>query len=399
MLSRPSTLIRYLLSFSLFTLTAACGNENIEGWFAADPQLQESPAEVTPSPQPETAPSVQLPSNFPEQLPRYPDATLVESQMAAAAEGIQTLWETEDSREAVIEFYRETFTSPEWELVNEPPSDPQPRSLSLVANQDDLQVIVTIRAQEENNPTAFSLQYQWENSTAAAETEETPEIDTVKTNQKTISGLDSLNPRVAQYIRDLATLGVFEGDVESDFRPNQTVNRSKFARWLVEANNAIYEDNPGKQIRLIREASQPAFSDVPRSHPDFAVIQGLAEAGIVPSRLSGDTSATLFRPDAPLTRETLLLWKVPLDIRQGLPNASLETIQETWGFQDTAKINPKVLRSLLADYQNADRANIKRAFGFTQLFQPQKPVTRAEAAAALWYFGYQGEGITAAEVL
>ncbi|MEC4804161.1 MAG: S-layer homology domain-containing protein [Jaaginema sp. PMC 1079.18] len=393
--SRSLTLIRYLLSCSLLTLTAACGNGNIEGWFAADPQLQESPVEVTPSPQQETPSSPQLPSNFPEQLPQYPGATLIESQMAT--EGMQTLWETDDSRDAVIEFYREKFDSPEWELMTEPPSDTQPRVLSLVANQDDLQVIITVRAEDANNPTEFSLQYQWQEEAASTSTNEDSSTN-AKTPQKTVTGLDDLNPRVAQYIKDLAALGVFKGNVESNFQPLQTVNRAEFARWLVEANNAIYKDNPGKQVRLIAEASQPAFADVPASHPDFAVIQGLAEAGIVPSRLGGDSTATSFRPDAPLTRETLLLWKVPLDIRQGLPNASLETIQETWGFQDTNKINPKVLRSLLADYQNGDRANIKRAFGFTQLFQPQKSVTRAEAAAALWYFGYQGEGITAAEV-
>jgi hypothetical protein len=33
------------------------------------------------------------------------------------------------------------------------------------------------------------------------------------------------------------------------------------------------------------------------------------------------------------------------------------------------------------------------------LFQPKKPVTRAEAAAALWYFGAEGEGISAQDAL
>lgn len=397
MFSRSSVWIYRLLSASLLALVTACGN-NAEGWFAADPQLQESAPEVTLSPQTETPSpaespdSVELPSNFPDQIPRYPNAELVETQMTSAAEGMQTLWETEDSREAVEAFYREEFSTNEWEFINEPSTDTEiePRSLSLVAVQDDLEVILTLRGAD-NDPTEFSLQYKWEDTTTTTD-------DSNPSTPQTASGLDGVNEQVAQYIQDLAALGVFEGDATQDFRPNEAVERAEFARWLIEANNGIYADNPGKQIRLINDASQPAFSDVPKTHPDFAVIQGLAEAGIIPSRLSGDTAATLFRPDAPLTRETLLLWKVPLDIRQGLPNASIDTIQETWGFQDTNKIDPKVLRSLLADYQNADQANIKRAFGFTQLFQPKKPVTRAEAAAALWYFGYQGEGITAAEV-
>jgi hypothetical protein len=51
----------------------------------------------------------------------------------------------------------------------------------------------------------------------------------------------------------------------------------------------------------------------------------------------------------------------------------------------------------LADFQNSEQANIRRVFGYTTLFQPKKPVTRAEAAAALWYFGSQGEGLSAKE--
>jgi len=93
------------------------------------------------------------------------------------------------------------------------------------------------------------------------------------------------------------------------------------------------------------------------------------------------------------------MWKVPLDIRQGLPAASLDTIKQTWGFQDAGKIDPQALRAILADFQNGEQSNIRRVFGYTTLFQPKKPVTRAEAAVALWYFGTQGEGISAAEAL
>ncbi|MEY4519026.1 MAG: hypothetical protein RLZZ499_1625, partial [Cyanobacteriota bacterium] len=56
-------------------------------------------------------------------------------------------------------------------------------------------------------------------------------------------------------------------------------------------------------------------------------------------------------------------------------------------------------RALYDDFQNGDRSNVRRIFGYTTLFQPKKPVTRAEAAASLWYFGFQGDGITAKEVL
>ena len=123
-----------------------------------------------------------------------------------------------------------------------------------------------------------------------------------------------------------------------------------------------------------------------------------AVAGLIPSALSGESTVVNFRPDAPLTRETLLQWKVPLDLRRSLPNATVEAVKEAWGFQDAAKIEPKALQAVLADHANGNQANIRRAFGFTTLFQPQKPVTRAEAAAALWHFGYQGDGLSADEV-
>lgn len=183
------------------------------------------------------------------------------------------------------------------------------------------------------------------------------------------------------------------------FLPNEPVTRREFVRWLVSANNLFFQDRPSDRLRLSPTASLPAFQDVQPTDPDFAMIQGLAEAGILDSALSGEGTATLFRPDAPLTREDLLRWKVPLDIRQPLPVATVAAIEQTWGFQDAAQLDPNALQAVLADYQNGDRSNIRRAFGFTRLLQPKRPVTRAEAAAVVWYFGYQGDGRSARDLL
>lgn len=206
------------------------------------------------------------------------------------------------------------------------------------------------------------------------------------------------------YIADLAKLGALrlrssDASNNGQFQPNSVITRREYARWLVTANNLIYANQPARQIRLAVESDQPAFQDVPTSDPDFAMIQGLANAGLIPSPLSGDSTTVTFRPDAPLTREDLILWKVPADLRKALPNATIEAVQQTWGFQDTAQIDPKALRALLADFQNGDQSNIRRAFGYTTLFQPDKSVTRAEAAAVLWYFGTQGDGVSAKDVL
>lgn len=150
---------------------------------------------------------------------------------------------------------------------------------------------------------------------------------------------------------------------------------------------------------MTKKTSQTAFKDIDINDPDFGEIQGLAEAGLIPSILTSDSNNVLFRPDAALTREDLISWKVPLDLRAALPKASIETIEETWGFQDVAKIDSQAIRALFSDYQNGDRSNVRRVFGFTTLFQPKKGVTRAEAAASLWYFGYQDDGISAEELL
>lgn len=227
-----------------------------------------------------------------------------------------------------------------------------------------------------------------------------------------------VSPELREQIQDLAALGVLDINFDTNsennkstsnsgannptanqFEPAKNITRREYARWLLAAYNVMHANNPTKQIRLAATSSKPVFRDVSTTDPDFGAIQGLAEAGIIPSPLSGDSTQVLFQPNAPLTREQLILWKVPLDIRQALPAANLESVKQTWGFQDTAKINSKALRAILADFQNGDRANIRRVFGYTTLFQPKKPVTRAEAAVALWYFGTEGEGVSAQDAL
>lgn len=183
-----------------------------------------------------------------------------------------------------------------------------------------------------------------------------------------------------------------------NFQPNQIITRSDYARWLLTVNNRFYADQSDKRIRAGVSSATPAFKDVPPSHPDFEAIQGLAEAGLIPSALAGNSTAVNFRPEDPLTRKDLILWKVPLDTRQGLPTTTPEAVKERWGFQDAGKIEPLALRAVIADYQNGEFANIRRAFGYTTLFQPDKGVTQAEAAAVLWRFGSQTEGISAAQV-
>ncbi len=386
---------RFATSFLLFSLLGlnAC-SQDLQNKLAPDPQLQESPETIetaakkpTPTPTPAT-------EEFPEEIPTYPEAKRLETK--PAGKGTLTRWQSEDPSNLIASFYQEEFQKNDWEVE---PSEVADDS-TLVASKNDLEVkvsVITPTTKEEGEKgTEFLIEYQREATPLKTK-------PVVKNAPQEFFDLDKINPQLTEYIQELGKLGVFASssskNQDEQFQPNQTITRRDYANWLVTANNLLYENTPSKQIRLIENAQQPAFQDVKKSDPDFAVIQGLAEAGLIPSSLTGNTDAGLFRPDAPLTREDLVWWKVPLDTRQALPKTTLDSIQQTWGFQDASKINPQVLPALYLDFQNGEQANIRRAFGYITIFQPKKPVTRAEAAATLWYFGFQGEGTTAKEAL
>ncbi|MEO1095496.1 MAG: S-layer homology domain-containing protein [Cyanobacteria bacterium J06638_28] len=223
--------------------------------------------------------------------------------------------------------------------------------------------------------------------------------------------LEGVPAELHPYLEDLQALQVIDvatsqteatDDANTSAAPSpftQTVTRREYARWLFQVHNALYADQPGDRLRAAATGDEPAFQDVPTTDPAFSEIQGLVEAGIIPSTLTGSSTAVNFRPDAPLTRESAVLWKVPLDIRAALPNTTPQAVSETWGFQDIGKIEPLALRAVAADFQLGDFSNIRRAFGYTTLFRPAKAVSRAEAMAMLWRFGNQTEGRAASEAV
>ncbi len=223
--------------------------------------------------------------------------------------------------------------------------------------------------------------------------------------------IDKAPEEIQPYLVDLIELDLLkttpsaksaDGKIQAvpadQFRPNQVITRREYARWLLATNNRFYTDQRSRKIRAGVNSSSPIFKDVPTGDSDFGAIQGLAEAGIIPSPLTGSSTELTFRPDAPLTRKDLMLWKVPLDTRSPLPQATTAAVEQAWGFQDAAKIPARPLQAVLADYQNGDLSNIRRAFGYTTLFQPDKAATRAEGAAVLWRYGNSTEGITAEEL-
>lgn len=388
---------------------ASCSNapNSVRDAFTADPRLTGS------SPSPQASPAIVLPPKFPAEVPKYPNATLIDAQSTGEfptenSPDLATRWTSSDDRDRIFSFYRDELQKNGWKLDQQNADQGQ-----LVASRQGLKVAIGVQSAQ--NGANFSIETKTE-STSAATTKPgdsgfvgpippTPAASTPNASGTAFSDLDRAPQELRSYVKDLAQLGVLTPQTQTKsndrslFDPNKGITRRVYARWLVSANNRIYNSRPARQIRSGVETAQPAFKDVSAKDPDFPAIQGLAEAGLIPSSLSGNSGAVLFRPDAPLSREDLILWKIPVDTRQALPTTTIESVKQTWGFQDVDRIDPKALRAVYADYQNGDQANIRRAFGYTTLFQPKRPVTRAEAAAVLWYFGFQGDGISAQDAL
>ncbi len=406
------------LILSLIAILSACANSStgkaLEESFKADPILQNNPptqASPSPLPVPEPVlPVIELPKDFPSEITLYPNATLqTVSPSGENSSEVITTWQTNDPSNAVLSFYEKELKSKDWKINQNNPTE---NSDSILAEKEDLKVTVALQPNSNvGGTTAFEIRYEPITQTAAASPSPSPSPSPVATTSpsptptatsekpNTNQVPSELNP----FVEDVAKLGVFKAPNSQETGtlpdPNGKILRSQYARWLVEVNNKLYANNPSKQIRLAVPSSEPVFTDVPTSHPNFAEIQGLAEAGLIPSSLSGDNTVTKFRPDSSLTREDLIRWKVPLDTRKSLPKASVDAVKERWGFKDTSKIDVAALPAILEDYNNGDNANIRRVFGFTTLFQPKKTVTRAEAAATLWYFGSEGDGTSAKDAL
>ncbi len=448
-----------ILFIGLLTLLAGCNSSAaIESFVSPDPQLsakqvklqqaivgqsQSSQAQsVTQGNKPTdksqasnavTSQNLKLPPNFPASFPLYPQAQLQEIKSGKNAASGTLTWNTADNRQAIVNYYQKQLPANDWQIIkpfNFNPQQPVTRAIAIKNKQRvDLTLLQPSNDQKSDNQnTKLSIIYQPLQASGESSISQTlksnpqaqspsklstknpiginvPNSNYSQTTNLDFTDLDEVSDQLRQPLKSVAALGIltpYTGNSNTDvskFAPNQIITRGEYANWLLAANNRYYKDDPGKKILLATKTSEPAFPDVKVNSPNFGAIQGLAEAGLVPSRLTEDSTNLLFRPNAPLTREDLLTWKVPLDMRQALPQASIKALEESWGFQDSADINSTALRALYGDFQNGDRSNVRRIFGYTTLFQPKKPVTRAEAAVSLWYFGFQGDGITAREIL
>ena len=405
--------MRYQSTFILvmsLTFMTGCG-EGLQQRLAADSELEQTEN----SSNSELEPAMEVPDN----IPFYPNAQLVDQQIEEEDSTGTLQWVSSDRINQIIQFYEQELSGEGWE-IGSPFAEGEETKMEATSSSLELKVIVS-ESQTSEAESTIRLDYQKRPPQAAQETttETTPKEDqeqasppqpekeTEEEEPVTREGSSIFND-LAQTpeplrgkVKHLAKLGILT-PVEAgkqQFAPNEPVTRRTFARWLFEANNTFYSDRASEQIRPVSQTDTPAFTDIPPSDPDFPMIQGLAEAGLISSRLTGDDTATRFRPDQPITRQTLLLWKVPLDTRRPLPSANLKTIEDNWGFRDASAIDSEAFGAIVADLNNEENSNLRRVYGYTQLLQPQKAVTRAEAATALWSFGTEGKIITAKELL
>ncbi|KAG6524409.1 hypothetical protein ZIOFF_014318 [Zingiber officinale] len=178
--------------------------------------------------------------------------------------------------------------------------------------------------------------------------------------------------------------------IEVDAQQGDICSRREYARWLVSASNVFARSAFSKvyPAMYIENVTELAFDDVTPEDPDFPSIQGLAEAGLISSKLSKQGSVNkcddcnLFSPECPVSRQDLVSWKLALEKRQLLKVDKNKLYQST-GYIDIDKINPDAWPALLADFSAGEQGITALAFGYTRLFQPEKPVTKAQAAIAI----------------
>jgi hypothetical protein len=191
-------------------------------------------------------------------------------------------------------------------------------------------------------------------------------------------------------IKQEAQLGVFGKNISGKFNPYGTVPRAEYVHWLVVANNIYFSTQPDKQIRLAEANSDQTFVDVPKSNPDFKYIQGMANSGFLVG-----IDKNHFAPDRSLTREEMIAILISRDANSGgLPKAIPPS---AWDYSAGGSTIPvdfvdrgKVSKPYWGAFQlnnggGGDYAEdeVKRIYGNTKMFDPQKPVTRAETAVAL----------------
>ncbi|GAU21478.1 hypothetical protein TSUD_242010 [Trifolium subterraneum] len=231
-----------------------------------------------------------------------------------------------------------------------------------------------------------AVEFDESDETAAEEVTQTVKLEaTEKPGRVTIPvSVDSTQEEALSILKKLKI-------IEDDAEASELCTRREFARWLVKLNSCL-ERNPKHRIATIVSLSGfvvTAFDDINVDDPDFQYIQVLAEAGVVPSKLSSQNSSNgcgsdykegvYFLPDRFVSRQDLMEWRTPLEY--GFFSGIIDQVSiKKAGYMDVKEItSPGVYLDMLA----GDSSIVRKVFGQSKRFQPNKPSTKAQAAVAL----------------
>ncbi|XP_049365011.1 uncharacterized protein LOC125829848 [Solanum verrucosum] len=182
--------------------------------------------------------------------------------------------------------------------------------------------------------------------------------------------------------------------IEDDVKADELCSRREYARWLVKENTQLERSRKYRIVPsvVLSGSTIAAFDDVSVEDPDFATIQSLAEAGIIPSKLSdkelasspnvSEDQGVCFFPDRFLSRQDLFSWKAKIEYGV-MPGIDKEISRKNIGFLDVRDINSEALVELFVDLRAGEQSILRRVFGQAKRFQPDKPSTKAQAAVSL----------------
>lgn len=263
---------RILYFLPLLIILAGCsGNQALESRFAPDSQLNDNTTNTTDgannpnqtdnstlADNPENnSDKINLPSNFPQIIPIYEPSTLINVNQ-------QTIkWRSPDPLNLIVNYYQQELSANNWQITKS-----QENSINATHQGDNLTLSLILTPQ--GSETELSLTYN------ASESANNNSLDTPTENTENTVSEDLTPP-----LQELARLGIVSNS--EVINPYNTISRREYARWLVQTNNLLFQDVNSKLIREANPNSKQIFTDVPVSDPDFAVIQGLAEAGLIPS--------------------------------------------------------------------------------------------------------------------
>ncbi len=162
MFARAFPLLSWLVFTCCLVPLTGCSNSSIgdqlKRSLAADPLLRSDPLRDTPLNQggataspsaPTGAPVPQLPSDFPADIPRYPNSQLSQvnqtpsdATVPDSSPSLVARWTTPDNSAQVITFYRQALQTNNWQLIEQPQEAQQG---TFLARRGDISLNVAVQ--------------------------------------------------------------------------------------------------------------------------------------------------------------------------------------------------------------------------------------------------------------